>query len=93
MLMGSRKLFARLRWLALAAVLGLPAAAQLQDKDIQDLQERGKREGWTFRVAHNEATKHHISTLCNLHEPPNWRAQARFVMPPVMQSAFVALSV
>lgn len=84
---GNHKFSAWLLRLALAAVLGLPAAAQLQDKDIQDLQERGKREGWTFRVAHNEATKRHISELCNLREPPNWRAHARFVTPPVMRSA------
>lgn len=73
-------------WLALAVVLSLPAAAQLQDQDIQDLQDRGKREGWTFRVAHSEATKHHIAELCNLQEPPNWRAHARFVTPPAMRS-------
>ncbi len=75
-----------LRWLVLAVAVGLPAAAQLQDRDIQDLQDRGKREGWTFRVAHSEATKHHISTLCNLQEPPNWRAHARFMTPPAMRS-------
>jgi len=72
------------------ALLGLPATAQLQDKDIQDLQSRGQREGWTFRVGHNEATKRHIAELCNLREPGNWKAHARFREPPAMKSAVSA---
>ena len=82
-----RNVAARWLWLALAAALGLPAVAQLQDKDIADLQARGQREGWTFRVGHNEATKHHLATLCNLREPANWKTRARYAMPPVMRSA------
>ncbi len=73
-------------WLWLALVAGLPVAAQLQDKDLQGLRERGQREGWTFRVGHNEATKRHISELCNLREPAHWKARARFVQPPARRS-------
>jgi C1A family cysteine protease len=82
-----RTSFTRWQWVVLAALAGLPAAGQLQDKDIQDLQGRGKREGWTFRVGHNEATKRHISELCNLREPSNWKVRARFVQPPALRSS------
>ncbi|MCK4341957.1 MAG: hypothetical protein KAY37_09570 [Phycisphaerae bacterium] len=49
-----------------AAVLGIigPAAAQLTPEDIEALREQGKREGWTFTVAENSATRRAHEDLC-----------------------------
>lgn len=44
------------------------AFGQLTDEDIEALRDRGKREGWTFEVGHNEATKHSIDELCGAKE-------------------------
>ena len=38
--------------------------AQLTDEDIARLRERGKQEGWTFRIGHNYATRHSPAELC-----------------------------
>ncbi len=48
-----------------------PAPAQLSDEDIAALRERGKLEGWTFEIGHNEATKYAISQLCGTVVPPD----------------------
>jgi C1A family cysteine protease len=45
------------------------ALAQLSDADIAALRERGKAEGWTFTVGHNEATRRPLSELCGAVEP------------------------
>ena len=47
-------------------------------EDIENLQERGKREGWTFTVGVNSATSRSISELCGLIEPENWWEDADF---------------
>ncbi|MCK4874159.1 MAG: choice-of-anchor J domain-containing protein, partial [Phycisphaerales bacterium] len=49
------------------------AAAQLSPQDIEALQEQGIREGWTFTVGENPATKVPLENLCGLVEPPDWR--------------------
>jgi C1A family cysteine protease len=57
--------------LLLCAVAG-PALAQLSDEDIAALRERAKREGWTFQVGHNGATKYPLEQLCGAVMPPDW---------------------
>ncbi|UCG88007.1 MAG: hypothetical protein JSW71_05535, partial [Gemmatimonadota bacterium] len=45
------------------------ALGQLSDDDIAALRERGKREGWTFEVGHNAATRRSLDELCGSPEP------------------------
>jgi C1A family cysteine protease len=52
--------------------------AQLTDKDIADLRERGEQEGWTFTVGHNSATQYPLEQITGLVEPPDWRETAVF---------------
>jgi len=57
--------------LMLCALAG-PALAQLTDEDIAALREQGKREGWTFEVGHNEATRYSLEQLCGTVVPADW---------------------
>jgi C1A family cysteine protease len=61
--------------LALVLCAG-PARAQLSQKDIEALRERGREEGWTFTVSLNPATQYPLEQLCGAVEPPNWREGA-----------------
>lgn len=54
------------------------AFGQLADEDIAALQERGKAEGWTFRVAKNPATERPLEQLCGLKAPDGWWENAPF---------------
>jgi C1A family cysteine protease len=71
------------RLLVYTALLGLLVSAgsafgQLTEQDIEELQQRGEREGWTFEVSMNPACEYTIDELCGLEEPPNWREGAKF---------------
>ncbi len=47
--------------------------AQLTEKDIEALRERGKQEGWTFEVGLCEAnSKYALEELCGFNKPDNW---------------------
>ena len=64
--------------LAFCLIAATPALAQLTKEDIATLREQAEREGWTFDVGENEATKYSLEDLCGLKAPENWRATARF---------------
>ena len=67
------------------------AAAQLSKADIATMRVRGEKEGWTFTVAENEATRYPLEDLCGLVVPEDWRAGARFVpfkAQPELPAAF-----
>ncbi|UCD62706.1 MAG: hypothetical protein JSW34_08030 [Candidatus Zixiibacteriota bacterium] len=55
-----------------------PVFGQLTQQDIEELRERGKRNGWTFEVGESEATQRPMSELCGMKEPPDWRENAHF---------------
>jgi len=59
-------------------VTTVPVFGQMTSDDIAVLQEQGKKEGWTFTVGENSATKYSLEQLCGLKEPENWQATARF---------------
>ena len=65
-------------------VLGADARAQLDSSDIQILAEQGQAEGWTFEVGRNSVTGKPLEAICNLQEPADWQASARFnpMLPP-----------
>jgi C1A family cysteine protease len=65
---------------SLVAALGTTALtfAQLTPEDIAVLQEQGEKEGWTFTVLENPATKYSLDELCGLKVPANWQAMAPF---------------
>jgi hypothetical protein len=64
----------------LCVIPGRPASAQLSDADIVALQARGRKEGWTFVVRQNEATKYSLKTLRGTKAPKGWVEQP--VQPP-----------
>ena len=50
--------------------------AKLTKQDIERLKEQGKREGWTFQVGENDATKYDIEEITGAIVPtPEQRAQ------------------
>jgi len=55
------------------------AFAQLSKADIDAMRTRGDKEGWTFTVAQNEATRYAREDLCGLVVPKDWRSRAPFV--------------
>ncbi len=64
--------------LLLVAWVTPAAVGQLTPEDIAALRERGRREGWTFTVGENDATRRPIEQLCGVVEPPDWRWHGRF---------------
>ncbi|UCD63308.1 MAG: VCBS repeat-containing protein [Candidatus Zixiibacteriota bacterium] len=66
--------------LAVALVLMLPMAAfsQLTAEDIEALKERGKKEGWTFEVGENPATRRPLEQLAGTVMPDDWHKMGRF---------------
>ena len=69
---------------ALAAVGVAPVYGQLSPADITALQERAKKESWTFTVKENPATRRPLAELCGMVEPANWRATAKFATLPAV---------
>ncbi|MDY7109162.1 MAG: C1 family peptidase [Planctomycetota bacterium] len=61
-----------------ALVLASPAAGQLTPEDIDALRRQGEKEGWTFTVGENPATRRSLDELCGVVVPDNWRQGARF---------------
>ncbi len=59
-------------------IFASPCLAQLTDAEIDSLQARADREGWSFEVAKNPATDYSLDQLCGLVEPENWRENAPF---------------
>ena len=57
------------------------ACAQMSPEDIEALRRRGEKEGWTFEVGENWATRNSSARLCGLAMPENWREGARFETP------------
>ena len=79
----SRRAVLRGPWTAMVTGLMLltwagTAGAQLSTADIQSMQERGEREGWTFTVGENLTTSQSIDELCGLVPPENWWVDAKF---------------
>lgn len=69
----------RVAIVAIASVAVASAArAQLSREDIEALRERGKREGWTFTVGENSATRLPVRALCGSVTPPDWHKLAPF---------------
>ena len=66
--------------LGLALVLASTGAAyaQLTAEDIQALREQGEREGWSFRVGENGATRYSLEDLCGFYKPEGWEKLARW---------------
>ena len=54
------------------ALIVAPVWGQLSDADIAALQAQGEREGWTFTVRQNDATKYPLSQLCGVVRPKDW---------------------
>ena len=75
-------------WLAFGVLAG-PALAQLTSEDIVALRERGEKEGWTFTVCENPATKYSLEELCGSFEAPRWQVGDR-LMPPASRPRFDA---
>ena len=73
-----RSAFAALLGLALISALTGSTYAQLTADDIQALKEQGQREGWTFTVAENGATRYALDDLCGLVRPEGWEKLARW---------------
>ena len=48
------------------------AKAQLTSRDIDDLKVRGDKEGWTFTITENDATKYSLDQLCGTRLPANY---------------------
>ena len=57
------------------------AQAQMSPEDIETLRRRGEREGWTFEVGENWATRNSSARLCGLAMPENWEENVRFETP------------
>lgn len=55
-----------------------PLFGQLSEQDIEALRERGRREGWTFEVSANPATRVPLEQLCGLVIPEGWEKTAVF---------------
>ena len=64
--------------LSLALALSGAAYAQLTAEDIQALKEQGEREGWSFRVAENPATRRSLDELCGFVMPEGWEELTRW---------------
>ena len=74
---GRRRIGLTLLAAAATVLLHSPTAfGQLSDEDIKALREQGEREGWTFTVGHNSATRYSLDKLCGVVIPPNWRSGA-----------------
>ncbi|UCE61693.1 MAG: hypothetical protein JSU63_08080 [Phycisphaerales bacterium] len=58
------------------------AYAQMTPEDIEALRRRGEKEGWTFEVGENWATRNSSARLCGSILPENWEENARFKTPP-----------
>ena len=52
--------------------------AQLSPEQLDALRERGEKEGWSFTVGENPATRMPIEQLCGLVPPENWWEDAPF---------------
>ena len=63
-----------------------PTMAQLTSKDIDDMREMGRQEGWTFEVSLNPATEYSLEQLCGLVVPDDWEKTAKFVTPEISKS-------
>ena len=59
------------------------AYAQMSPEDIDTLRRRGQREGWTFEIGENWATRNSPARLCGLILPDNWEQEAAFKTPPM----------
>ncbi|MBU0985061.1 MAG: hypothetical protein KKA42_14400, partial [candidate division Zixibacteria bacterium] len=55
-----------------------PVWAQLNDKDIAELQQRAIDEGWTFTVEDNPACQYSLEQLCGTVVPDDWYKMAEF---------------
>ncbi|MDY7109636.1 MAG: C1 family peptidase [Planctomycetota bacterium] len=67
-------LFAAAAWCLIAA----PAGGQLSEEDLDALRAQGEREGWTFTVSANPATRRPPEALCGLVVPEEWWVGAPF---------------
>jgi len=73
-----------MRFVHLSLAIGLlalnvaPVSGQLSDADIAALRKQGEREGWTFTVSQNDATRYPLSQLCGVVRPKDWAVGARF---------------
>jgi C1A family cysteine protease len=87
-----QKMFHRTAQVIVMSLLGLAAAGwsvaygQLSSADIAALQERGRKEGWTFTVGENSATRRPLSGLCGLVAPPNSGKTAQVATPMILQA-------
>ena len=57
------------------------AHAQMSREDIEALRRRGEREGWTFEIGENWATRNSSARLCGLVRAENWEETACFKTP------------
>lgn len=55
-----------------------PSGAQLSAAEIDALRARGEREGWTFTISANPATRRPLEELCGLVVPEEWWVGAPF---------------
>lgn len=58
--------------LLVGAISAGPAFAQLSAADIAALRARGTKEGWTFVVRENDATRYPLDMLCGTRPPAVW---------------------
>ncbi len=78
---------ARMMSLAALAALAMMLStadtqAQVDDTDLRMLTEQAQADGWTFTVGPTSVTHKPLEAICNLQEPVDWQATARF-RPPV----------
>ncbi len=58
--------------LVVSMLLSGAARAQLTTADIAALRLQGQKEGWTFTVGENEATRYPLEVLCGTRPPDGW---------------------
>jgi len=60
------------------------AGAQLSPKDLDELRERAKREGWTFEIRESEGTRRPAHELCGTVMPPDLKEEGIPAGPPTI---------
>ena len=71
--------------LAASLLFVVSGFAELSSDRIEQLRQQGEREGWTFTVGENPATKISLDELCGLVVPDDWEQTAKFRRPSTSQ--------
>jgi C1A family cysteine protease len=78
--------------LLIIVIATINTQGQLSKKEIEELKERGKREGWTFEIGENSATKYSLDQLCGHIEPnylvPTTSSESVFEQPLDLPESF-----